>query len=361
MKRTILLITGFFAALCIAAQQPFKFAFVSDTHIGNQTAEEDLRRTIQSINNDSTLAFVVITGDITEFGSDEELRLAKNIFDSLNKPWHIIPGNHDANWSESGSNSFKKIFGSETFRFIHNNYLFIGTASGPNMRMSPGQVPREQILWLDSSLKNLTQKDIPIIYLNHYPQDTSLNNWYEVIDRLKTKNIQLILCGHGHSNRTLNFESIPAVMGRSNLRARNPVGGYNIVTINNGEAYFEERNPLTNEQKQWAQVRLMPHNYSNDTTTYFRPSYAENFRNRNVKVIWQYQDNSDIGSGTTATNNFIIASNTNGFVYALNKKTGKKVWEFKTMGKIYATPAVINNAFLTPNGMNRPTKKVRKP
>ena len=343
MKKTVLFLLGIIVTLLISAQNPFRFAFISDTHIGNQTAEEDLRRTVMSINNDTSLAFVVITGDITEFGSDEELQLAKKLFDSLNKPWYIIPGNHDANWSESGSNSFKKIFGAETFQFIHNNYLFIGTASGPNMRMSPGQVPREQIVWLDSSLNYLKDKNMPVIFLNHYPQDSSLNNWYEVIDRLKKRNVQLILCGHGHSNRTLNFEGIPAVMGRSNLRARNPVGAYNVVTVENGLASFEVRDPLTNTQKKWTEVKLVNHHFTADTTKYFRPSYAINTQYPKVKMVWQYIDNSDIGSGTAATDQLIVASNTNGSVYALNKKTGKKTWEFKTGGKIYSTPAIEGN------------------
>ena len=52
--------------------QSFKFAHISDTHIGNATAEEDLRRTIHDINADTSIQFVILTGDITEFGSDEE-------------------------------------------------------------------------------------------------------------------------------------------------------------------------------------------------------------------------------------------------------------------------------------------------
>ena len=343
MKRTTLLIIGIFVSWLVQAQGQFRFAFVSDTHIGNPTAEEDLRRTVQSINDDSSLDFVVITGDITEFGSDEELQTAKNLFDHLNKPWYIIPGNHDANWSESGSNSFKKIFGSETFQFKHDGYMFIGTASGPNMRMSPGQVPREQIVWLDSCLNNLQDKDIPIVYLNHYPQDSTLNNWYEVIDRLKSRNIQLILCGHGHANRKMNFEGIPAVMGRSNLRARNPVGGYNIVMMNEGEVIFEERNPVTNEQRKWAELKLKRNDRASDTNKYFRPSYSINSLFPQVKLKWQYQDNSDIGSGTAIIKDVIIASNTNGAVYALDKKTGRKTWQFQTNGKIYSTPAIEDN------------------
>ena len=192
MIKSFLLLLFILAGLFLKGQ-PFTFAHISDTHIGNQTAEEDLRRTIKSINGNPSISFVVLTGDITEFGSDDELTLAKKLLDSLNKPWHIIPGNHDANWSESGSNSFKKIFGAETFSFTFNNYLFLGTASGPNMRMSPGQVPREHIVWMDSILNNQKDKNLPVIFLNHYPQDTSLNNWYEVIDRLKKKNVAYYL------------------------------------------------------------------------------------------------------------------------------------------------------------------------
>ena len=334
-----------FFFLCILLQvtlyaQEFKFAHVSDTHIGNHTAAEDLVRTVKSINGDTSISFVILSGDITEFGSDEELALAKKILDSLNKPWYIIPGNHDANWSESGSNSFKKTFGAEHFSFVHRNYLFIGTASGPNMRMSPGQIPREHIVWLDSTLKNLKDPSIPIIYINHYPQDTSLNNWYEAIDRLKQKNIQLILCGHGHANRKFNFEGIPAIMGRSNLRAKDSVGAYNIVTIKNGLATYEKTNPITGEKNKWAEIPLFDHDFKKDTTKYYRPSYAINKEYPNVKLKWSYQDDSDIGSGVAGKDGLLIATNTTGEIYALNSKTGKLVWQYKTGGKIYATPAV---------------------
>lgn len=324
-------------------QTEFKFAHVSDTHIGGNNSEEDLRRTVQSINNDSTIKFVILSGDITEFGSDTELQLAKQMLDSLNKPWYIVPGNHDSNWSESGANSFKKIFGSETFRFMYGGYLFLGTVSGPNMRMSPGQVSRENILWLDSTLTNLKDKNIPVIYVNHYPIDSSLNNWFEVIDRLKKRNTQLIICGHGHANRVLNFEGIPGIMGRSNLRARNPAGGYNIVTIKNSVITYEERNPVTNEQKQWTAVKLYKHDFTSDTTHYYRPSYTINTTHKNLKTTWQFNDNSDIGSGAVITKDLVIVSNTNGLIYALNVSNGKKIWSYTTKGKIYSTPAAEDN------------------
>src|SRR6186997_549971 len=344
MTKKITFLILFTIALSFSyAQTGFKFAHISDTHIGSNNAEEDLRRTVQSINNDSTIKFVILSGDITDFGSDAELHLAKQILDSLNKSWYIVPGNHDANWSESGTNSFKKIFGAETFKFMYGGYLFLGTVCGPNMRMSPGQVSRENTIWLDSTLTNLKDKNIPIIYVNHYPIDSSLNNWFEVIDPLKKRNIQLILCGHEHSNHVLNFEGIPGIMGRSNLRAKNPVGGYNVVTIKDGVVTYEERNPVTNEQKQWTQVKLYKHDFASDTAHYFRPSYAINTTYKNVKTTWQFNDNSDIGSGATILKNLVIASNSNGSIYALNLKNGKKTWSFTTKGKIYSTPVAEDN------------------
>ncbi|WP_345954323.1 PQQ-binding-like beta-propeller repeat protein [Mucilaginibacter sp. PAMB04168] len=342
MNKKLIPFLYFLLLVSIANAQSFKFAFVSDTHIGNQTAAEDLRRTVKDINANDELKFVVITGDITEFGADAELALAKQILDSLNKKWYIIPGNHDANWSESGSNTFRRVFGAETFAFNYGGYLFTGASSGPNMRMGPGQVPRENIVWLDSVLKS-TPAQTPVVYLNHYPQDSAQNNWYNVIDRLKKKNVQLILCGHGHQNHQYTFDGIPGVMGRSNLRAKDSIGGYNIVTFDNNTAYFEERKPIIKANKPWAKVALMQRAFDKDTARYYRPSYAVNQKLTRVKPVWTYQDQSDIGSGMAIHKNAIILTDTKGLIYALNKDNGKRLWSYATQGKIYSTPAVSGN------------------
>lgn len=320
--------------------QSVRFAFVTDTHVGGSTGADDLRRTVQDINLDNSLEFVVVTGDITEFGSDTELALARQILDSLNKPWHVIGGNHDSNWSESGANSFRKVFGSETFAFVHGGYQFAATSSGPNMRMSPGQVPRENLVWLDSVLNNMKDPEMPLIYINHYPQDSSLNNWYDAIDKVKKRNIQLMLCGHGHQNKLYNFEGIPQVMGRSNLRAKDSIGGYNIVTVKNGVAKFEVRRPLIETHSKWLEVPMINYRFASSTQQYPRPSYAVNAKYPGVKKLWEFQDQSDIGSGLAIGKGLAVAANTNGDLYALDLKSGKKRWSFNTGGKIYSTPAI---------------------
>ncbi|WP_247679887.1 PQQ-binding-like beta-propeller repeat protein [Chitinophaga polysaccharea] len=342
MKFYLMLLAGSILLATMApvadAQTAFKFAEVSDTHVGSDHALEDLQRTVADINSQPDLAFVIISGDITEFGADAELQQAKAVLDGLQKPWYIIPGNHDTKWSESGGNTFRKVFGSETFSFSYGGYCFLGTNCGPNMRMGPGQVPRENIVWLDKTLKGI-DKRTPLIYINHYPQNADLNNWYEAIDRLKQHNIQLILCGHGHANRVFDFEEIPGVMCRSNLRAKDSIGGYNIVTIGSGKAQFEERTPLVEKNRAWANIPMAGHS-AGVTHAFPRPSFAMNDSFPAVKAAWVYQDNSDIGSGMALYQDQVISTNTAGEVYALRLKDGKKQWTFVTKGKIYATPAV---------------------
>ncbi len=318
----------------------FSFAYVSDTHVGSENAADDLRHTVDDINAIDTIAFVILAGDVTEFGSDAELRLAREILDRLNKPWYVIPGNHDAKWSESGANTFRVVFGSETFFFTHGNWLFIGTNSGPNMRMGPGQIPRENIVWLDSLLAVPASHDKMVISVNHYPLDEGLNNWYELTDRLKLLDTRLALCGHGHSNRELSFEGIPALMGRSNLRAGEPLGGYNIMTIA-GDTLLTAavRHPGQVTMPAWATVRLVRHDYSSGAGSWPRPDYSMNETWSGVKPVWEVQDKADIGAGTTVAGKLALVATTAGEVKALRVKDGRIRWSHPAGAKIYSTPA----------------------
>src|SRR5947207_15691239 len=104
MKKLLFVCLLIFSLAARAQFKNFRFAFISDTHIGSPDgkAEEDLRRTVADINGMKDISFVVITGDITELGTDAEIKRAKEILDELKVTWYIIPGNHDSGWSESG-------------------------------------------------------------------------------------------------------------------------------------------------------------------------------------------------------------------------------------------------------------------
>lgn len=332
----------FFLTLCFAAfsqTKPFRFAFISDTHIGspNGGAEEDLRRTVADINAMHDIAFVVLTGDISELGKNEELALAKQILDSLQVPYYIIPGNHDACWSESGGLRFNQVFGDDKFYFTYNGIHFLGCASGPYERMSDGHVPRHAVNWMRDKLKTIGEKE-PVIFLNHYPLDNGLDNWYEIIDQLREKNTVLALCGHGHTNRPVKADDIPAVMGRSNLRAKAAEGGYNLVDVRTDSITFTERKPVSKAERKWTGVAMALQQYDK-TKVFPRPDFSINQTYPQVQPAWTYQSGANVISTPAVVEGLVVFGNQNGLVEALDKKSGKRKWTLQTGGPIFSSPA----------------------
>ena len=324
-----------------AQTKTFRFAFLSDTHIGspNGAAEEDLRRTVADINSMEGIDFVVITGDITELGTNRQLSVARQILDSLKVKYYIIPGNHDTGWSETGGLGYTKTFGYDKFHFEHNGIHFIGCASGPYVRMSDGHVPRDAMNWMKKELKKI-DKNEKIIFMNHYPLDNGLDNWYEVIDMLKEKNTILALCGHGHNNRMVKAEGIPAVMGRSNLRARATEGGYNLVDVRMDSVVFTERKPVSRSERKWMAVANTSQQYD-DTERYPRPDFSVNAdMSHLVKPRWTWHSDANVISTPAVMDQLVVFGNQNGLIEAIDINKGKRRWKYQTEGPIFSSPAV---------------------
>ncbi len=327
------------------SQTRFKFAWLSDTHVGSTTGEEDLRRSIADINSMNDIAFVIHSGDVTEMGSNKELNTAKQLLDSLKMPHYICPGNHDTRWSESGCTAFPKLFGNDKFVFDHSGFRFIGLHQGPRMRMGDGHWAPEDMRWLDSVLAN-TNKQQALFFVTHYPVDTSIANWYVMLDKVKRFNTQGILHGHGHRNGIYNFEGVAGIMSRSNLRARDSLGGYTIGEIRNDTLFVSERTPGIRTGKPWHYVPLSNKNYLTDTAKYFRPDYSINERYPEVRVKWKFKSGSTITSKPAVTGNSIFVGDGSGILHALELQNGTPLWRFATHGAIHSSPTQCYNVVL---------------
>src|SRR5208282_1101720 len=58
-----------------AEPSSFKFAWLTDTHVGSVNAEDDLRETVKDLNAIPGLSFLILSGDVTEYGSRDQFRL----------------------------------------------------------------------------------------------------------------------------------------------------------------------------------------------------------------------------------------------------------------------------------------------
>jgi outer membrane protein assembly factor BamB len=209
------------------------------------------------------------------------------------------------------------------------------------MRMGDGHWAPEDMKWLDSVLQNVS-KDRRIFFVTHYPIDEGIDNWYEVLDRMKNYNTQVFLFGHGHRNRAYNFEGIPGVMGRSNLRAGSPQGAYTIAEIVNDTVKFYEKKPLSDEKEYWHKIALGKNSYSVSTKTE-RPDFSVNEKYPNVKEVWTFSSDYTNATSPAVWENVVFTGDASGTMYALSIKDGDVIGSFKTGGPIYSSPAVEDN------------------
>ena len=325
-------------------ERPVRFAFITDVHIAvNAPSVEDLRLCIRDLNRQESLDFVVFGGDITDFGSDEEIALAKSIIDSLKVRHYVLAGNHDANWSESGCNTFLSVFGYEQFCFEEGGWRFIGCNSGPDMRMSPALVPHESMVWLENLPKGRKS-----IFMNHYPMDSSVLNYSDVTRTLKALDVRFEIGGHWHANTALNYGGIPAVLGRSGMSG-NGAAGYNIIELYEDSVAVAERRVYPHSavlMEPWYTARLSP---VKDTVSYDAHGlpadypwmrYDVNDTYPGVKEIWTFQDEYNIVAGSAISGDTAFYTTSSGFVRAISLRDGKTVWSRKFPGKIFSTPAV---------------------
>jgi len=374
-KRTIVSLTALcmFAAGCFAqdvSSDTLRFAFIADTHISEGSNRIGyLQNCIRDVNATHGLEFVIFGGDITEFGADSEIELAKSLIDSLQVPYWISAGNHDAKWSESGCNTFKNVFGYENYTFVASDGIrFIGTNSGPNLRMAPALLPHETLMWLDSLTKAIPN-DQPVIFINHYPQDTSVLNYFQVLETLGRTNLQMIVSGHWHRNSEFTYDGgIRGVTCRSTDPNDERETGYTLFTVTPDSIIVQEKYVGKAALPEWFSVARSNKPRYGKLVNKSRPDkvdgnhpraeadfyslpdkfpwmdFSHNPESR-VYSEWRVQDGSDIGCGAVADEkgDHVVYADEAGLVTCLRMNNGRVEWSVRLPGKIFSTPAIMDN------------------
>jgi len=170
-------------------------AFVGDS----QRFYDELDAFIDTVNNIPSVDFVLLDGDITDFGLLREYELVADMLSDLNKPYFGIIGNHDA--VAKGSEVFEHMFGPLNFSFTYNGVKFVCHNTN-SKEYNNGKVP--DIDWL---AKQLVQSDSAqyFIPVSHVPPfsadfDENLEGPYTSLFR-ETPGLLISLHGHIHEFR----------------------------------------------------------------------------------------------------------------------------------------------------------------
>lgn len=122
-----------------------KFVLTGDA----QKSRDETVKFCRTVNAIPGIDFVVLNGDITEFGVLKEMLWISRTLEDLTMPYVAVIGNHDE--TGRGRESFRNMFGELNYSFVYGGIKFIGHDTNSREYGFNGQVP--DIPWLKEQLK----------------------------------------------------------------------------------------------------------------------------------------------------------------------------------------------------------------
>ena len=309
----------------------------ADLHVlpGND-CEKNLKIAVEEINK-SDADLVVINGDLTNEGSDEELSNVKLILDQIKLPQFVLPGNHETTWSQSATKTIFDLWGNDRFVTEFDNYVIVGIACGPYMKMGDGHIKQEDLHWLDETLAKHCTDGKQVISFNHYPLKKDLDNYDDYIRILRKYPVIAHINGHYHKYEKYvseNFGDINCMMVRS-LDFKNGNYGYTIMDVDADSVIFH------NKQLGKAPVRVDGFAISLPTTN---SDIALKMLEKNL-----YADSASVFTRLGFDKKTIYFGNSLGYAKAIDKKSGKLLWSIPTGASLFARPVVAGKYVVIPS------------
>jgi 3',5'-cyclic AMP phosphodiesterase CpdA len=195
--------------------KPILLAQLSDLHICDEWEGVDptarVERVVETILSlPDPVDGVVVTGDLTDDGSEEGYRRVRRLLRSFEVPLHVLPGNHD------DRARLREAFGlpgtgEEPINYsVELGELRIVAFDSIVPGQDSGAYGEEQLRWLDEELARASESPT-LLALHHPPLVTGLPGWdainlpptdREALARVVEKHPQLRAIVGGHLHRT---------------------------------------------------------------------------------------------------------------------------------------------------------------
>lgn len=243
MARVLMIIAALALASLVYTFEDVTLLHVTDLHVPHALAQT--RETLAALPFGEPIelqpygvtvpapGLVLSTGDLNEFsGGSGWWEQYLNLWADCPVPVYHQLGNHDNTW-RCARPKLRDLHGSAFYAFERAGIKFIGwdTATPQDPRPS---IAEEGVRWLEGEL-DATPADQPIVFFCHHaPDGREFAGAYDrarLLDLLQTRNVALVLVGHGHSARAWRVEGLDVVMGGSTFGAR---PGFGIVSVMDG-------------------------------------------------------------------------------------------------------------------------------
>jgi len=122
-----------------------RFVLTGDT----QRSRDETVKFCKKVNSMANIDFVVLAGDISEFGVLKEMEWISRALRSLEVPYVAVIGNHDM--TSRGRDVFLNMFGELNYSFVYGGIKFVCHDTNGREYSFKGKVP--DIPWLQQQLK----------------------------------------------------------------------------------------------------------------------------------------------------------------------------------------------------------------
>ncbi len=347
MRRYIVLLLAMVLLSFAVQGGVVRLAILSDVHVTPGNANEGkLREAITEINGTGVDA-VLLTGDLTNEGSDEQLYNIKGILDGITHPLYVIPGNHENNWSQSACKTFNDIWGADRFVFTVDNLVVVGMNCGPFMKMGDGHIKQEYLLWLDSTLTAMVKPGMKLLSVNHYPILDDLDNYRAYVDILKKYPVITHQCGHYHHWRLYETDGINGLMVRALDMGGNNYG-YTLMTIDLDRNWIYVYNKVIGKEPEQMYAYHINLDYYSSISAQERYEIPAGFDVQRLVA-----DNASIFTRVGLDNKNIYFGNSLGYCKAVDKTSGALRWQYKTDAMLFSRPAVGDKYIVLPTSDKR--------
>ncbi len=168
-----------------------KFVVTGDNQ-GFYDALEDFVDKVNSMDVD----FVMICGDLTNYGIEREFELAHDELKKLKCPYVAVLGNHDM--VANGERVYAEMYGEANFSFVVGNNKFIGLNTNSREYNFDGRVPN--LSWLEKQLETTCENVFIFGHVPPWSGDYDAKLEIPFVNVIKKRNkVTTCFFGHDHS------------------------------------------------------------------------------------------------------------------------------------------------------------------
>jgi len=180
----------------LPAGDTLRFVFTGDS----QQFYDEAEAMVGSINQQPGIQFMIVAGDISDFGLAREMRWVDEKLRRLKVPYLTVVGNHDL--VGNGREAYQHIYGALDYSFVYGDTKFIMVDTNGREYNFDGTSPN--LPWLQRELRNTEGAQRQVV-VSHVPPD---NDDFDPDLRQpfartlsETPNLAFAMNGHNHSYR----------------------------------------------------------------------------------------------------------------------------------------------------------------